>query len=233
MKIRQLIKQSTILGFVGSTILLTPHISQALTVEEIINPREANGGWVTDMANILSDRTETELNQLRKVFIDPETSNKIYKFRIQRSIYCAKCIQLMERVTNITLTKPQRVAQQLGSVSYQGYKCPQCSLTNSYSLISYITYFSGYKVCSLCDELTASRTEKTLEQPTTYSTGKKLISDRCHCCDYYKENIQTISCLSSSSSDSSSSCSDSSSSDSSDSSFGGGSSDGDGSGGSW
>lgn len=74
--------------------------------------------------------------------------------------------------------------------------------------------------------LTASRTQKTLKQPTTYSTGKKLISDRCHCCDYYQENIKTIPRLSSSSSDSSSSSSSSGS-------FGGGSSGGDGSGGSW
>ena len=37
--------------------------SYALTVEEVSNPRQAYGGWVTDMASILSDATEVEVNQ--------------------------------------------------------------------------------------------------------------------------------------------------------------------------
>jgi len=45
-------------------VLLTPLASQALTVQEVPNPRQVNGGWVTDMAEILSDKTETQLNQL-------------------------------------------------------------------------------------------------------------------------------------------------------------------------
>lgn len=376
MQTLKLIKQSTILGFIGSTILLAPCVSEALTVEEVVNPREANGDWVSDMANILSDSTETELNRLidefestngseiavvtvpetapatspkafatelfnhwgigkaeedngilflistadkrveietgygtaailsnsqvqkiidtkitpqykqgnfdqgtldgttalikamepvgmmqsimredwsviysriaeewlvvlavtgiglvswatyllqkhlRKVFINPETSSN-YQFRIGRSIHCEKCRQPMETVTNIKLTEPQRVAQQLGSVSYQGYKCPQCSLLQSYSLVSYVKYFSGYQTCPRCNELTARRTQKTIKRATEYSKGKKLISNRCHCCDYYEEHIKTIPRLSSSSSSSGSSSSSS------------GSSGGGGGGGSW
>ena len=62
MKTINLLQQTTILGFIGSTVLFSPLSTQALTVEEVINPRQNNDGWVTDMANILSDRTETELN---------------------------------------------------------------------------------------------------------------------------------------------------------------------------
>lgn len=36
----------------------------ALTVQEIPNPRQTSGGWVTDMANVLSPATEAEINQL-------------------------------------------------------------------------------------------------------------------------------------------------------------------------
>jgi len=45
-------------------ILLTPLASHALSIQEIPNPQQVNGGWVTDMAEILSDATEAQLNQL-------------------------------------------------------------------------------------------------------------------------------------------------------------------------
>jgi len=41
-----------------------PVTSQAITVQEVPNPRRVNNTWVTDKANILSDRTETQLNQM-------------------------------------------------------------------------------------------------------------------------------------------------------------------------
>ena len=40
-----------------------PLTSQAITVQEVPNPRQ-NNSWVTDKANILSDSTETQLNQM-------------------------------------------------------------------------------------------------------------------------------------------------------------------------
>ncbi len=40
-----------------------PVASQAITVQEVPNPRQ-NHTWVTDKANILSDSTETQLNQM-------------------------------------------------------------------------------------------------------------------------------------------------------------------------
>ncbi len=41
-----------------------PLLSHALTVNDIPNPRQEYNGWVTDMANILSDRTESQLNRM-------------------------------------------------------------------------------------------------------------------------------------------------------------------------
>lgn len=64
MKTFNLFKQTATLSFIGSTVLFTPLKSQALTVEEVVNPQKTNGGWVTDMADILSDKTETELNRM-------------------------------------------------------------------------------------------------------------------------------------------------------------------------
>ena len=64
MKTINLLQQTAILGLVGSTILLTPFTSKALTVEEVINPQTSSNRWVTDMADILSQDTEAELNRL-------------------------------------------------------------------------------------------------------------------------------------------------------------------------
>ncbi|MGB7894397.1 MAG: TPM domain-containing protein, partial [Microcoleus sp.] len=41
-----------------------PVTSQAITVQEVPNPRQVNNTWVTDKANILSDSTEIQLNQM-------------------------------------------------------------------------------------------------------------------------------------------------------------------------
>ncbi|MEL6930068.1 MAG: TPM domain-containing protein [Cyanobacteria bacterium J06600_6] len=64
MKTLTAIKHTLSLGFISSTVLLSSTASQALTVQEVVNPRQTDGGWVTDMADILSDRTEAELNRL-------------------------------------------------------------------------------------------------------------------------------------------------------------------------
>ncbi|WP_205127834.1 MULTISPECIES: hypothetical protein [Okeania] len=46
--------------------------SLALTVQDVPNPRQNYGGWVTDMAEILSTDTEAKLN---KMISDLEASN--------------------------------------------------------------------------------------------------------------------------------------------------------------
>ena len=45
-------------------VSLTSLQAQALTVEEVPNPLQEDGDWVTDMADILNNKTETELNTL-------------------------------------------------------------------------------------------------------------------------------------------------------------------------
>ena len=45
-------------------VLFAPVATQAITFEEVPNPRIAYGGWVSDTADILSDSTEAKLNQM-------------------------------------------------------------------------------------------------------------------------------------------------------------------------
>ena len=45
------------------SVLFFPIASHALEIQTVPNPRETNGGWVTDMADILSDETEAKINR--------------------------------------------------------------------------------------------------------------------------------------------------------------------------
>ncbi len=58
---KKLITFSSLLCF---SVLAFPVASEAITVQEVPNPRQVNNTWVTDKANILSDSTETQLNQM-------------------------------------------------------------------------------------------------------------------------------------------------------------------------
>ena len=57
-------KQIISTSLVGFSVIAFPVTSQAITVQEVPNPRQVNNTWVTDKANILSDSTETQLNQM-------------------------------------------------------------------------------------------------------------------------------------------------------------------------
>jgi uncharacterized protein len=39
-------------------------IATAMTVQDVPNPRRISGGWVTDMANLLSPEAEAQMNQM-------------------------------------------------------------------------------------------------------------------------------------------------------------------------
>ena len=395
------LKQTIALASISTTVILTPLSSEALTVEQVINPRQNNGGWVTDMADILSDETETKINRLitdleqsngteiaivtvlntepsatpkafatelfnywgigkadvdngvlflisvgdrrveietgsglqtilpdtevkdiintkitpqykqgnydrgtlngtkalvvaldstrgsqnwllfpiavigggivysltkgflwwlkrrKNVYVNPHKITVDLKRSDSRVVHCANCQQPMERETNIELSKAQQIASELGGVSYRGYKCLSCNdEANPYVTLAYFSNSDRYQTCPDCQELTVIRTEETIEEATQYKKGKRLITKKCHCCDYQTEKTTTIPRLynhstfnyhhrnhnnSSSSYVDSSSYSggsygggaDSGGSSSDGGSFGGGSSDGGGAGGDW
>jgi uncharacterized protein len=190
-----------------------------------------------------------------KVFVRPDEFRKRirgWSNSIQPvfSVFCATCKKKMEKVdetqVNNELSKPEKIAQKIGSVKFEGWRCPKCS--HHPVIIGCPSTLSMFKKCHNCQELTVSRTKKTLKYSTTISEGKRLVTDKCHCCGYYRESQEIIPRLSSrpsststhiwtnSSSSSSSnyggsSCSGSSYSGGGD--FGGGSSGGGGGGGSW
>ena len=56
--------QQVLVGLSCLTISATPLPGLGLKVEDLPNPRQENRSWVTSMANILSNRTEAQLNQI-------------------------------------------------------------------------------------------------------------------------------------------------------------------------
>ncbi|MFB2894343.1 YgcG family protein, partial [Aerosakkonemataceae cyanobacterium BLCC-F50] len=50
-------------GILTLSLLAFPLTSWAVTVDSVPNPRQINGTWVTDMANILTPETEAEINR--------------------------------------------------------------------------------------------------------------------------------------------------------------------------
>ncbi len=64
---KQLNRRYQVFIFVFSLVIaliLTNIPSYALTVNEVPNPRQQNGGWVTDMVDMLSPQAENQLNQM-------------------------------------------------------------------------------------------------------------------------------------------------------------------------
>ena len=58
------LKRTLVASSLCFAVLLFPLKSEAFTVQELPNPRQVYGGWVMDTAEILSDSTEAQLNQM-------------------------------------------------------------------------------------------------------------------------------------------------------------------------
>jgi uncharacterized protein len=191
------------------------------------------------------------LNRPRRVYLEPKGRSR-YKSGENLKIYCSKCTQPMkkadEAIFESALSKPEKVARQIGSLKFESWQCPNCSeqypaflrqgeaalrqasTKQDFHLIIYASKSSKFRQCPTCQELTVTRTNKTIRAATQYNTGKRLIIDKCHCCSYHQEKEEIIPRLPPPPPPSSSSGGSYSSGGGS---FGGGSSGGGGAGGSW
>lgn len=172
----------------------------------------------------------------RPVYVEPEGRSRVTDWGFNRPLHCQVCQQPMLQLDSTLvlphLSQPEQVAQNIGSLDFQGWQCPSCSPQLKglgMHIRAYIQDSSRFHNCPHCLELTVERTIRTLSHPTEFSEGQRLITDKCHCCSYHKETQEWIPRLPPPPPPSSSSggCSDGGGS------FGGGSSGGGGAGGSW
>ena len=159
---------------------------------------------------------------------------------------CERCQQIMtglsEDILSDRLTKPQQVAQQLGSTRFEGWHCSQCysKHPHQFNLRRYILNKHRFNECPTCQEFTVIITNNITLTPATYShSGLRQITYECQSCNYRKDEQRKIPRKTRSSSSVSSSSSGGSSrssggrSSSGGGSFGGGRSGGGGAGGSF
>lgn len=200
-------------------------------------------GFIWDIIGYFDPNTRTLIVAgILSLIASESIANSIYKrFAMRgnrstsiRPLYeetSQKPMQILEsnQVLSI-LTDHEKVAQELGSVEFEGWWCPDVASTISRDTIhlrAYIINDSEYSSCPQGNELTVTRTSQVTRQATTYNSGTRLITSTCQCCNYEKQEEEIIPQVS----ESSSSGGGGSSSSGGGSDFGGGSSGGGGAGG--
>ena len=193
--------------FDGGTLAGTKALVAALEGEHLFSIREKIPQnlpfyWILLAGgSILVFILGTAVNVSRKVAIKPMGRSRISDGN--RIFVCADCQQKMKQVDNTkvksTLSQPEKVAQELGSVFFEGWICPNCNQQlnhGKFHLVAYTSSDSRFKLCPTCVELTVTHTKKTLKKATQHSEGKRLLIDKCHCCDYHQEKKERIPRLS-------------------------------------
>ncbi len=139
----------------------------------------------------------TAVSRSRRVFVKPEGRTRLRGS--DRPIHCADCKKRMEKVENSAihsqLSPAEKVAQTLGSVRFESWKCPNCSQQQTglgYHIVAWVSNSDRFIECPNCQERTATRTKKVVKEATQYSSGKRLIIDECYCCSYDNEWEETI-----------------------------------------
>jgi uncharacterized protein len=145
-----------------------------------------------------------DLGRKRRILVKPEgkTRTKAHPHR-DRSLHCADCQQPLEQVDAIALksklTQPEKIAQQIGSIRFEGWRCPRCrpQLTGEgVHIFAYVSNSLDFEKCPTCQELTVTRKLETiLKEPTWNQKGEQLTHKECHCCDYQEQVKEAIPCL--------------------------------------
>ena len=137
-------------------------------------------------------------------------------------------VRLDETAEDAFLDKGEQTEEQVHSVDYDVWRCPQCQETLK---VPYKRWFTSYSACPSCQRLTVWTKSKTITSATTTREGLRRDTMRCKNCGWSAEKDVVIPRQTSSSSGGSSSGGGGGGGGGS--SFGGGSASGGGAGGSY
>lgn len=226
----------TALQHPASTPAIAPGVSAHSTVQRIYHANLTGLLWVLAALGFgLVGIVGRSLVFFRPTFVSPEGNSRTRLGR-DHSIRCQVCRQPMVSLPPETvleqLSRPEQVAQRLGSIRVDGWHCSTCASQLSglgMHLRTLVVDDYHFCLCPTCKELTVELTSDLLQPATSQMTGLRRITEQCHCCDYRDEREETVPYIASSSD----TWSDSGGTSGGGGDFGGGSSGGGGDGGSW
>jgi uncharacterized protein len=194
---------------------VTVVVLEAVTVVEAVMVAVGKAG-VFDFNPLLSMVVEELLNQgalaaiilaiaaiaimaSRPTFVKPGGRSRTDDPEKTSALNCANCRQPIEKLDSESvqpyLSQTEQVAQKIGSLSFEGWRCPRCQpkLTRQdIHVRAYIRDRFRYGTCPSCQEWTVERTRKILELATKDKEGERLITEQCHCCSYVNEKVEVI-----------------------------------------
>jgi uncharacterized protein len=138
---------------------------------------------------------------LRPTEVDPESRAFRGGKRQKKVPICNRCHLPMQTISTqdllIQLTPAQGKAQEIGGITFQGWRCPpECQQENSPSgihLQEYILNDKEFKNCPVCQEWTMRISKEILRPATMLKEGKRLIRQECCFCSLVEEQEETIS----------------------------------------
>lgn len=177
---------------------------------------------------------------LRPVYLAPRGKSRLHSGTKNRTATCSECGQRMQKLDSQSLISylnhPEQIAQKLGSVSFDGWRCPQCHPEVPATAIhvrAYVLNDIKFVTCPKCQELTVQRTCKIVKPATMEKKGQELVTEKCNSCSYYHTTTKSILKIGSHSSNGSTNGVTSSDSWGDSGGFGGGDCGGGGDGGGW
>lgn len=136
---------------------------------------------------------------LRPVYLAPSGKSRVYNGTKNRKATCSECGQRMQKLDSQSiisyLNHPEQIAQNLGSVSFDGWRCLQCYPEVPATAIhvrAYVLNDIKFVTCPKCQELTVQRTRKIVKPATMEKKGQELVTEKCNSCSYYHTTTRII-----------------------------------------
>ena len=188
----------TLAGTRAIIVSLEPSLSKELTQDTPQNNSRGERFWMWLGVAIGGGSVIYLILIFRPVYIEPNGRSRT-KNCLGGRLHCAICQQPL-KLLDLTevlpyLSETERIAQDIGSINFQGWQCPNCCSSLSkpaFHIRANVSSSQQYESCPTCQELTMKQQETILQPATQYQEGKRRIISICQCCGYCQEREEII-----------------------------------------